>query len=120
MADFIFISSALEFLGVQVERHTFLDSSAARGLLARQGVGKVRHMQGKLLWCQSVYRDGYMQVHPPDTLLNIADLNTKPLQRERVWCLLALVGMRDMADGYAVVGQAQLDEDYKGLGFRIY
>ena len=42
-----------------------------------------------------------------DTLLNIADLNTKPLLRERVWCLLAIIGMRDMADMQL---ESQLDE----------
>ena len=49
-------------------------------------------------------------MHPIDILLIIADLNTKPLLRERAWYLLALIGIRDMADGYAVVGQSQLDE----------
>ena len=118
MADFIFISSALEFLGVQIERRTFIDSSAARGLLARQGVGKVRHMQGKLLWCQSLYRDGYMLAHPVDALLNVADLNTKPLQHDRVYCLIALLGMRDLSNGYQIVGQVQLDEVRSRIALR--
>ena len=51
-----------------------------------------------------------MLVRPVDTLLNVADLNTKPLQRDRVYCLLALLGVRDPSNGYQVVGQVQLDE----------
>ena len=75
-------------------------------------------MQGKLLWCQSLYCDGYMLVRPVDTLLNVADLNTKPLQRDRVYCLLALLGMRDLSNGYQVVGQVQLDEVRSRIALR--
>ena len=50
----IYIRSVLEFaLGTKVGHYIFADSSSARQLVMKRGVGKVRHLDGKLLWIQS-------------------------------------------------------------------
>ena len=69
VTDLVYVSAAISFLtGIEPDRHTFLDSSSARQLVSRQGVGRVRHLQGKLLWVQEFLKHGYMQIHPVDTL----------------------------------------------------
>ena len=87
LADFIYVHSALTFvLDEEIERHTFLDSSSARGLLNRRRVSKIRHVSGKLLWCQNLAKDQWTKAHPLDTLRNPADNGTKSLAGDRVAC----------------------------------
>ena len=44
----------MQFLtGDEIEQWQWVDNSAARQLIERQGVGKVRHLSGKILWMQS-------------------------------------------------------------------
>ena len=48
MGDAIFIRRCLEFiLRVDISQVHFTDSSSARQLCNRQGVGKIRHLSGK-------------------------------------------------------------------------
>ena len=119
LADMIFVHAALSFLlDVDIERHTFLDSSAARGLLSRQGVGKVRHMSGKLLWCQDLHKSKWMEVHAVDTSLNVADMGTKGLQAERIRGLLAMLNVRDLKNGLSLYGEADLQEIHDRIALR--
>ena len=55
----------------------------------KRGVGKVRHLDGKLLWVQN--RKDFKTVQVP-TDSNMADLNTKPLRRQRLRYLMNLIG----------------------------
>lgn len=64
------------------------DSSAARGMVARQGSGKVKHLAIKELWIQDLYRKGVLKVEPVDTLMNWADLGTKVLDKSRLDSLM--------------------------------
>jgi len=62
---------------VDVEHHQLTDNSAARQLISRQGVGKIRHLSGKLLWMQSKVLDGDVIIHQVPTLWNYSDVGTK-------------------------------------------
>ena len=74
-SDGIYIRSVLEFaLGTKVDHYIFTDSSSARKLVMKKGVGKVRHVDGKLLWIQNRKDVNMVQV-PTDS--NVADFNTK-------------------------------------------
>ena len=94
--DGIYIKSCLEFLvGLTVEHHQFTDNSAARQLISRQGVGRIRHLSGKLLWMQSKVLNGDVMVHQVSTVWNYSDVGTKNLQRARMAFLLYGIGMVD-------------------------
>ena len=63
MIDAIFIRCCLEFvLGVDISQVHFTDSSSARQLCNRQGVGKIRHLSGKVLWVQSQVKSTQMEL----------------------------------------------------------
>ena len=50
-SDAIFIKRCLEFLSCSSVTHQqWTDNSAARMLASRQGVGRIRHPSGKILW----------------------------------------------------------------------
>ena len=72
------------FLSGEVEHHQFTDNSAARQLISRQGVGRIRHLSGKLLWMQSKVMDGSVVIHQVPTLWNFSDVGTKSLPRARL------------------------------------
>ena len=96
--DGIFIRSCLQFLvSGEVEHHQFTDNSAARQLISRQGVGRIRHLSGKLLWMQSKVMDGSVVIHQVPTLWNFSDVGTKSLPRARLLFLLCGIGMVDGA-----------------------
>ena len=55
MVDMIFISNAIEFLLLkEIKRVAYIDSASAKSLISRQGVGRTRHLHGKLLWIQDL------------------------------------------------------------------
>ena len=64
------------------------DNSAVRVLSVKLGAGRLRHIKGRLLWLQDKVASGDLQIKQVKTALNIADLNTKPLSRDRYFCLL--------------------------------
>ena len=70
----------------KVESHLLLDSAAARGVTARQGAGRIRHLEAKMLWLQQYARE-HLCVHPMDGKHNIADLGTKSLNGGRIKAL---------------------------------
>ena len=62
------------YLRVPLRVHT--DSSAARGIVQRQGAGKVKHLDIKTLWLQERERNGEINVLKVPCLENWSDLLT--------------------------------------------
>jgi hypothetical protein len=58
------------------------DASAAIGIVRRSGVGRVRHLDTRMLWIQQKVREGDLQLSKIDGQINPADLFTKPLPTE--------------------------------------
>ena len=56
-----------------------LDSSAAQGLLLKEGLGKAKHIDTQWLWVQQQRRRGEITVQKVAGATNPADLMTKPL-----------------------------------------
>ena len=60
------------------------DSSAAKSIACRSGIGRVRHLSVRLLWMQEAGRDGRLQIVKVDGRMNVADLLTKSLSNEDI------------------------------------
>ncbi|CAE7314347.1 RE1 [Symbiodinium microadriaticum] len=95
-ADGLFLSACIRFLvpEVTLEQVCLVDNMAARALACRQGVGKLRHISGKLLWLQQLTKDEVLHVAPVATAVNASDIGTKPLKADRVNRLLGMLGIR--------------------------
>ena len=50
--------------------------------------GKLRHVSGKLHWCQDKVASGELEVRQIGTTKDISDIGTKPLSRSRLKLLL--------------------------------
>ena len=90
------IHTALRFLTASpVVLKAFTDSSACRGICARQGVGRIKHLAVRLLWLQQAIRAGRLTVHSVPTQQNPADIGTKPLTAKRIQLLLYILNFRN-------------------------
>ena len=76
--DGILVQLCLQFLlGYDLKMFLYIDNSAARQVLQRSGVGRLRHLSTKLLWVQARVRDELLVVKGIPSKENVADLGTK-------------------------------------------
>jgi hypothetical protein len=71
------IQSLLADLGLDVQVEVLSDSSAARGHVARRGLGKMRHIQTRYLWVQERVGEGHLKIACVLGTKNPADICTK-------------------------------------------
>ena len=81
VADGVYIRGCMEFLcGRTMEHFALVDNTAAKQIANKKGVGKIRHLAGKVLWIQDYTSSGRVKVVQIPTDLNLSDVGTKPLQ----------------------------------------
>ena len=66
--------SMLRDIGIRVSVALFTDSSAARGIIHRAGLGKLRHLETGYLWLQAAVANKRLQVRKVKGTENPADL----------------------------------------------
>ena len=109
VSDAILLKACIAFVTTDpLESCVFCDNMAARTLATRQGVGRMRHVSGKLLWLQENTTNGEFEMRPVATADNVSDLGTKSLKADRVTKLLAMCNFRGSENGYQRIGQAHL------------
>jgi len=85
----------LQDFGYDLGVTTWTDSSAAMGVVGRQGLGRLRHLDTHSLWIQHAVRSGRITVRKVRGEDNVADLFTKHLpSRGRINYLVELLGCR--------------------------
>ena len=110
VADGIYMKGCLEFLmDATIEHVAYVDNAAARQLANKRGVGKIRHLSGKLLWIQNKTNDGSLRVVQVPTLVNVSDIETKPLTGSRTRALLFMIGMVE-TNGNKPVGEQEYQD----------
>ena len=75
----------LKDVGLHVSVTLFSDSSAARGIIHRAGLGKLRHLEIGYLWLQAAVAKKRLQVRKVNGAENPADLLTKYLTSADMW-----------------------------------
>ena len=73
------------------------DSSAAKGISARKGIGRVKHLSLKELWVQDAIEQKRFRIQKVSTESNWADLGTKVLDGGRILQLLKLLPLKRVA-----------------------
>ena len=87
----------LEWLGYEVHYVLCLDSSAAKAMVQRDGVGKVKHLDTRALWIQAERRDHGLTTRKVPGEKNLADLGTKAHPAKRFLELRDMMGIIDCA-----------------------
>jgi len=109
-SDAIFIRRCLEFLScTRVTHQQWTDNSAARMLVQRQGVGRIRHLSGKILWIQNRVLQQEVTVGQIPTEWNYSDVGTKPLARNRLLVFLNQLGVTDPKPWKVSVDQEEFE-----------
>ncbi|CAK0881954.1 unnamed protein product, partial [Prorocentrum cordatum] len=112
--DLLYFKSLLEFMGFTVATTLLTDSSAARGIAKREGVGRVRSLEARVLWLQQAIKRKLMDLGTVGTDDNKADLGTKILGYER------FVKLRTMNGIYTDMGQvAESDHQSEEVDFDV-
>eukprot|EP00971_Amphidinium_carterae_P010712 211639-Amphidinium_carterae.2 len=78
-SEALLIQQALAFYGHALKIVLYTDSIAALGISKREGVGKLRHLDLRLLWIQDGIREKLFEIRKIGTAANVADLGTKAL-----------------------------------------
>ena len=76
-AETLAVQSYAADLGIHLESDLCTDSSAALGIAARAGIGKVRHLRTQGLWVQEVKANNRIKFLKVLGEKNLADLLTK-------------------------------------------
>ena len=85
--------SLLKDLGITLPVRVWTDSTAALRICARQGVGRLRHLDTHTLWVQQAVRSKAIELRRVDGNCNPADIFTKhPATQEKLRQLVALYG----------------------------
>ena len=89
----------LEFFGQTLGLRALTDSAANNAMTHRLGVGKIRHLQTKVLWLQQqlVYEHQLVMSWKAGRY-NDADLDTKVLRKARFQELIGMCGLCDTAE----------------------
>ena len=66
-------------LGIEMEGRVHTDSSAAKGMANRRGLGKTRHIDTQYLWVQERLSAGTFTLHTEGTDDNVGDVFTHHL-----------------------------------------
>ena len=83
-AEGLGMQSVMHDLGWEMHVRLWVDSSAAKSIASRIGLGTVRHLEVKFLWLQAIVRDKRLEVRKVHGTQNPADILTKPKSAEEV------------------------------------
>ena len=91
-AEALGFQAVSRYFGWEMEIRVWVDSTAAKGIACRTGLGKVRHLEVTYLWIQQALKDRKFTMHKIAGLVNPADVLTKPLSAADMKTKLATVG----------------------------
>ena len=84
-------------LGRKLAARLALDATAAQGIAARRGVGKIRHLEIQILWLQRHVTNERLSVEKILGELSPADLGTKHVERATLMRLLEIIAFSPRA-----------------------
>ena len=94
--------------GTSTNIRVHLDASAAKGMVEREGLGKVRHVEVDVLWIQEQQARSRLPLIKVLGTLNPADLMTKHLPRAEIIMNLKIVGLKETEGRSAKAAQLHL------------
>ena len=89
----LYVKIVLEFMDFAVVATIASDSSAARGIARREGVGRVKHLSTRCLWAQQVFKRKLFNLAVVLGTENPADLGTKEMAGPKLKQLCGMVGL---------------------------
>ena len=88
------LQAYMQDLGFDFEIRLYSDSSSARSLGSRRGLGKQRHVQTRYLWLQERLALGHFELKKIATKDNLSDILTKSCNRDTLERHCRSIGLR--------------------------
>ena len=102
------MKAVIKFLtGKNVELKVYCDNNAAMAIGCKEGVGRIKHLGGRLLWLQQ-RQNKDLQLRRIDTATNPADISAKILGGKRVRLLLKLMGF---TNDFQDLGEKEFEDE---------
>jgi len=99
-SDGILLSRLVGWLtGRRTWMFIYTDSSGAKGILQRQGVGRLPHLSCRVLWLQNLIASGSIILRSISGHTNPADIGTKRLSAGRMKSLKSVLGLFNNSTG---------------------
>ncbi|CAE7287397.1 unnamed protein product [Symbiodinium sp. CCMP2592] len=96
VTEAMFVAEMVRFIcgpNSRVKLVHYVDNSAARSIIQKQGLQRTRHVSLAWLWIQRSHHEGVFVTKPISTRDAPADLQTKSHGRNRLKYLMSLIGM---------------------------
>ena len=87
------------------------DSSAAKGIASRKGLGEVRHIEVHQLWIQDKVASGEIEMVKVPGNENIADALTKNVESEKLMWHMNAINLRIDAGRHELMPEISMSED---------
>ena len=84
------------------------DSSAAKGICLRRGIGKLRHLDTQYLWVQDIFYKKLISLFKVKGTENDADIGTKYLSAKEIFTILNRLGYEMREGASRIAKQAAL------------
>eukprot|EP00435_Cladocopium_sp_Y103_P020535 s1163_g5.t1 len=105
VSEGILIRKVLAFFNLPLGLRSVTDSAANNAMAHRLGVGKIRHLETKVLWLQHLVYNGLLTMSWSPGKYNNSDLGTKVLQKARFQELVKMTGLRDLEENDVKIQQ---------------
>ena len=113
------IASLGRDFGDELAIELWTDSSAAKGVASRIGLGKIRHLDTALLWLQNYVEKGRIKIKKEKGTENVADLGTKDLDEATMLKCLAQCGIFRESGRHPLALKAALGKEDTGVVYQL-
>ena len=96
-AEGLGMQSVMQDLGWKMRVRLHVDSSSAKSIASRVGLGRVGHLGVKFRWLQAVARDRRLEIRKVHGTENPADVLTKPKSAEEATQVISARHMKSIA-----------------------
>ena len=87
------MKTVMEWMGWRLRVALYLDSSAARGMACKIGIGRMRTVEVRTLWLQEKVKRKLITINCVKGEQNVADIGTKGLSADRLLLLARHCGL---------------------------
>ena len=90
-------------MGIDMNIFVYTDSSAAKGIASRRGLGKMRHIEVNQLWLQDKVAEGIVKVIKIPGTGNQADILTKHVNAQVLGNHVGIMGLQISEDRHQLM-----------------
>ena len=115
VSETVYLKRVVDFLwGEEPEVEIYCDSSSARQLAKKKGVGNIRHLDLKLLFAQRMLEEKLFVLKPIAGVSNPSDLLTKAVDRQTLEKYFEVLGLKSLPNSVPSSSVAVVAKTFKG------